>query len=77
MKIKANLLGDCQLLSLNCSGNGIYKTRPSSIKKLFFMKIGQCSVVSTEIKLIVDEIEKFGKCPFREHYDATYIYDTF
>lgn len=71
-----DLLGDYQLISINKKGNGFFKTPPLSIKQLFFYEDDNCSVLSTEIKLIVDGINSFKNKKFVDHFDIDFIEDS-
>ena len=73
----SEIIGDYQIFSLNKNGDGFCKTPLSSVKKLFFYEDDFCSVISSEIKLIVDGISKFSKSKFVNNFDSTYMYDTF
>ena len=71
------IIGDYQIISLDKEGNGFCKKPLSSVKKLFFYEDDFCSVISSEIKLIVDGVSSFTKSSFAHNYDLTYMYDTF
>ena len=77
MNENSEIIGDYQIFSFNKNGDGFCKTPLSSVKKLFFYEDDFCSVISSEIKLIVDGISKFSKSKFVNNFDLTYMYDTF
>jgi hypothetical protein len=68
--------GDYQLISIDKGGEGFIKTPPLSIRQLFHYEDENCDVISTEIKLIVDGIQKFREKPFVHHYDIGFIEDS-
>ena len=70
------LMGDYQLISLDKDGNGFIKTPPVSIRQLFYYEDENCTVLSTEIKLIVDGIKKFQEEKFITHFDPDFMEDT-
>lgn len=70
------LLGDYQLISIDSNGNGYFKTPSFGLKQLFFYEDENCTVLSTEIKLIVDSIQKFSEKKFVDHYDLDFIEDS-
>jgi hypothetical protein len=70
------LIGDYQLISLDKNGNGFIKTPSISIRQLFYYEDENCTVLSTEIKLIVDGIKKFREKKFVDHFDQEFIEDT-
>lgn len=76
IKDSSTLFGDYQLISIDKNGHGFIKTPPLSIKQLFFYEDNDCAVFSTEIKLIVDGINKFRSKKFVEHFDYDFIEDS-
>jgi len=68
--------GDYQLLSIDREGNGFIRTPPLSIRQLFLYEDENCTVLSTELKLIVDGIKKFREKPFVNHFDYDFIEDS-
>jgi hypothetical protein len=70
-----SLHGDFQLVYLNKDGNGFIKTPPLSIRQLFYYENKNFTVISTEIKLIVDGILKFRQKPFAKQFDPDFIED--
>lgn len=71
------ILGDFQAISINADGSNIVKTSPASIFPLFYYEDEYCSVISNELKLIVDGIKKFKEARFVDFYDFDYIRDLF
>ena len=71
------ILGDFQAISIKPNGESIVKTSPASIFPLFHYEDDNCSVISNELKLIVDGIGKFSKKKFADFYDFDYINDLF
>ncbi|WP_225369767.1 hypothetical protein [Methanobrevibacter arboriphilus] len=47
------------MVSINSNGEGFIKTPIFSLKQLFYYEDSDFSVLSTEIKLIVDGVKKF------------------
>ncbi|MBZ9570025.1 hypothetical protein KQY27_00460 [Methanobrevibacter sp. TMH8] len=72
----SKLTGDYQLIKIDKNGNGFIKTPIFSIRQLFFYEDENCSVISTDPKLIVDGIEKFKEKKFVNHYDIKFIEDS-
>ncbi|AIS31505.1 hypothetical protein BRM9_0684 [Methanobacterium formicicum] len=70
------LLGDYQLISIDKGGEGFIRTPPLSVRQLFHYEDESCVVISTEIKLIVDGIQKFRERPFVHHFDYDFIEDS-
>lgn len=70
-----NIFGDYQLVSIDEDGNGFLKTPLISKRQLFFYEDENCTVFSTEIKLIVDGIQKFREDNFVHHFDLDFIED--
>ncbi|NMO08466.1 hypothetical protein [Methanobacterium subterraneum] len=68
--------GDYQIISIDKEGNGFIRTPPLSVRQLFHYEDENCDVISTEIKLIVDGIQKFREKPFVHHYDYDFIEDS-
>ena len=71
------VIGDYQLLYLDSEGNGFLKTPLVSTRKVLYYEDDYCSVISSELKLIVDGISTFGNSSFVSNYDVSYMYDTF
>ena len=71
----SKLLGDYQLISIDKKGNGYVKTSPLSIRQLFHYEDENCTVLSTEIKLIVDGVTKFKENKFVDHFDPDFVED--
>ncbi|OQD59378.1 hypothetical protein MBBAR_3c00330 [Methanobrevibacter arboriphilus JCM 13429 = DSM 1125] len=76
LKEDSELLGDYQLVSINSNGEGFIKTPIFSLKQLFYYEDSDFSVLSTEIKLIVDGVKKFQGKKFIEHFDMKFIEDS-
>jgi len=72
----ADLHGDYQLISINKNGNGFLKTPPLSLRQLFYYEDENCQVLATEIKLIVDGIQKFREKTFVHHFDIDFMEDS-
>ncbi|AXV40754.1 hypothetical protein [Methanobacterium sp. BAmetb5] len=70
------LLGDYQIISIDKEANGFIRTPPLSVRQLFHYEDENCDVISTEIKLIVDGIQKFRERPFVHHFDYDFIEDS-
>ncbi len=70
------LIGDYQLISIDKHGNGFIKTPSISIKQLFIYEDENCTVLSTEIKLIADGILKFREKSFVHHFDPEFVEDS-
>ena len=75
LKDTDELSGDYQLISIDKNGNGSIITPALSIRQLFSYEDENCSVISSEIKLIVDGIQKFRKKSFINHFDPDFIED--
>lgn len=71
-----DLLGDYQLIKIDKKGDGYIKTPPVSIRQLFHYEDENLEVLSTEIKLIVDGVNKFRSKKFIDHYDYDFIEDS-
>lgn len=71
------ILGDFQAILINMDGSNVFKTFPASILPLFYYEDEYCSVISNELKLIVDGIKKFSENRFADFYDFEYIHDLF
>lgn len=69
-------LGDYQLISIDKKGSGFIKTPPISVRQLFYYEDENCNVISTEIKLIVDGIQKFREKSFVHHFDFDFFEDS-
>lgn len=67
------LYGDYQLISIDKEGNGYIKTPFISKRQLFFYEDEYCAVISTEIKLIIDGLQKFRESLFVNNYDLKFI----
>ncbi|MDR1944715.1 MAG: hypothetical protein LBQ59_01110 [Candidatus Peribacteria bacterium] len=76
LKNDYKLSGDYQLISIDKKGNGFFKTPKFSLRQLFFYEDENCKVLSTEIKLIVDGVQKFKEKKFVENYDLDFFYDS-
>lgn len=76
MKNKEMIIGDYQLFSLNENGDGFIKTPQCSVYPLFYYEDKYCSIVSNELKLIVDGVESFNDT-FVNYYDANYLHEIF
>ncbi|MCL2687124.1 MAG: hypothetical protein FWE58_01140 [Methanobrevibacter sp.] len=76
LKEDSDLLGDYQLILIDKNGNGFFKTPQFGLRQLFYYEDETCTVLSTELKLIVDGLEKFKEKPFVENYDSNFIYDS-
>jgi hypothetical protein len=72
----SQLMGDYQVIKLDKNGNGFIKTPSISIRQLFFYEDENYTVLSTDIKLIVDGISKFKLKPFVDHFDIDFIEDS-
>ncbi len=70
------LLGDYQLFHLDNKGNGFIKTPPASIYPIFYYEDEYCTILSNELKLIVDGVKTFND-PFIKHYNINYLYETY
>ena len=68
--------GDYQLISIDKGGECFIRTPPLSVRQLFYYEDENCDVISTEIKLIVDGINKFSKKTFINHFDYDFIEDS-
>jgi len=68
--------GDYQLISIDKDGNGFFKTPPLSLRQLFYYEDENCQVLATEIKLIVDGIQKFREKTFVHHFDIDFMEDS-
>ena len=77
--IKSNkiILGDFQAINLKKDGNGVIVTSPSSIYPLFYYEDEYCSIISNELKLIVDGLSLFKKNKLVDFYDYEYIKEIF
>ena len=69
------LHGDFQFIYLNKDGSGFIKTPPLSIRQLFYYDDKNFTAISTEIKLIVDGIQKFRQNTFSKQFDPEFIED--
>lgn len=69
------VLGDFQAIRLNSEGNGIFKSSQVSIYPLFYYEDDYCSILSNELKLIVDSLNCFRNSKFVNFYDGDYIFD--
>ena len=72
----STLFGDYQLVSIDKNGNGFIKTPSLSIRQLFYYEDESCTVLSTELKLIVDGIIKFQEKTFVNHFDIDFLEDS-
>lgn len=70
-------IGDFQLFSLENNGEGIFKTSDSSIYPLFLYEDENFSVLSNELKLIVDGVNEFSNHKFVDFFDLEYVADLF
>ena len=70
---KSELFGDYQLISIDKNGNGSITTPPLSVRQLFYYEDENFTVISTEIKLIVDGVSKFREKTFVNHFDSEFI----
>lgn len=73
---KEIIIGDYQFFHINQDGNGFIKTPQFSAHSLFYYEDEFCSVLSNEIKLIVDSVESF-KDTFVNYYDIEYIHEVY
>lgn len=73
---ESQVIGDYQLLCLDRDGNGFLRTPLASTRKVLYYEDDYCSVISSELKLIVDGISSFRDSSFAGNYDAPYMYDT-
>ena len=73
----SEVIGDYQLICLDCEGNGFFRTPLASTRKALYYEDDTCSVISSELKLIADGISTFTDSSFVSNYDASYMYDTF
>lgn len=71
------ILGDFQAISIKENGKSIVKTSPASIFPMFYYEDEYCSVISNELKLIVDGVKTFSGNRFADFYDFDYIHDLF
>ncbi|WP_156096047.1 hypothetical protein [Methanobacterium sp. SMA-27] len=71
----SELIGHYQLISIDKTGNGFVKTPSISTKQLFLYEDENCSILATEINLIVDGVQKFREKTFANHYDPDFIKD--
>lgn len=76
LKDSSTLFGDYQLVSIDKDGNGFIKTPSLSIRQLFFYEDETCTVLSTEIKLIVDGVIKLREKTFVNHFDIDFVEDS-
>jgi len=68
--------GDYQLMHLDNKGNGFFKTPLFSVRQLFYYDDENCTAIATELKLIVDGVNKFKDKKFQENYDLNFIHDS-
>ncbi|WP_054834600.1 hypothetical protein [Methanobrevibacter arboriphilus] len=68
--------GDYQLVNIDKNGNGFLKTPDFGLRQLFYYEDENFSVLSTEIKLIVDGIYNIQKQTFSENFDVDFIFDS-
>lgn len=71
------IFGDFQTISINENGEGIVKTCPASTFPMFYYEDECFSVISNELKLIVDGVKTFSDYRFADFYDFDYIHDLF
>ena len=70
------ILGDYQLISINSNGDGFFETPLFSLKGLYYYDDENCTVLATEMKLIIDAIQSFKKESFVQSYDLDFIKDS-
>ncbi|BBL62216.1 hypothetical protein [Methanobrevibacter arboriphilus] len=73
---ESNFWGDYQLVNIDKNGNGFLKTPDFGLRQLFYYEDENFSVLSTEIKLIVDGIYNIQKQTFSENFDVDFIFDS-
>jgi hypothetical protein len=73
---ESDIWGDYQLVHIDKEGNGFLKTPDFGLRQLFYYKDENCSVLATEIKLIVDGILNIQKQTFAENFDVDFFYDS-
>ncbi len=69
------ILGNYQTFFCNKNGDGYFKSSLSSFHPLFYYEDENCSILSNELKLIVDGVNKIQQHKFVESYDIDYIYE--
>lgn len=77
LKNNKRILGDFQALNLKKNGNDHFITSPSSIYPLFYYEDEFCSILSNELKLIVDGLKIFKDNKFINFYNYNYIKEIF
>lgn len=70
------VLGDYQAVHLDASGNGYIKTPKASLYPLFHYEDEYCSVISNELKLIVDGVNAIDG-QFISHLNGDYLYEIY
>lgn len=72
----SNFIGDYQLISIDNRGEGFFKTPLFSLNGLYYYEDENCTVLASEIKLIVDAIQNFKNKKFVENYDLNFLKDS-
>ena len=71
------ILGNYQTFYCDNEGNGYLKSSLSAVHPLFLYEDDHCTVLSNELKLIVDGVKSFHSHKFVDLYDMDYIQDIF
>ena len=71
------VLGNYQTFYCDNEGNGYLRSSLSAIHPLFFYEDENCTILSNELKLIVDGVKRFEDHKFVDLYDIHYIRDIF
>lgn len=72
----SNFIGDYQLISIDNRGEGFFKTPLFSLNGLYYYEDENCTVLASEVKLIVDAIQNFKNKKFVENYDLNFLKDS-
>ena len=71
------ILGNYQTFYCDSKGNGYLKSSLSTIHPIFLYEDENCTILSNELKLIVDGVKSFQDHKFVDLYDINYIQDLF
>ena len=69
------ILGNYQTFYCNNDGNGYFKSSLSAVHPLYFYEDEFCTILSNELKLIVDGVKSFQEHKFADLYDISFIRD--